>query len=112
MVIVLLMAGALASQGWTEAARTDIPDRISVELELGELGIAPESASYLGGESRWQSNPGGETHQQHTLRWLRLSAPPILEATAPAGTTRSPAAGSCTSTAAAPRPETSRRRSR
>lgn len=76
-MLLILLSAALASQGWSEEARTLIPDRITVELELIELEIPPESASYLGGATHWKTNEDGQTVPQHALRWLRLARSPI-----------------------------------
>jgi hypothetical protein len=83
-MLITLFSAALASQGWSEEARMLIPDRITVELELGELGIPPESASYLGGTTHWKTDESGQTVPQHALRWLRLERSPLAsDTTAP-----------------------------
>lgn len=69
------------NQPWGESARLEIPDRISIEAELGELSLSTESASYLGGQTSWSTDPTGQTLAHHSLRWLRLSGEPVIPET-------------------------------
>ena len=78
MPLLMMISAALASQEWGAQARSEIPDRLSIELALEQHGVLPEEASYLSGHTWWRTDEAGQLHRRQALGWFQLTGRSVV----------------------------------
>lgn len=79
MNLLILLMTAFADSSLGGEARLLVPDRLSVEVALDKIGVNPNEASWLGGETWWRTEDDGQTRQRHSLGWTLLSGRSVLQ---------------------------------